>query len=167
VLAVELYRRHPERIRSLVLSDTFAGGASQPAAEREAGLQARLQALATMTPAEMAAARAPRLLAPGYTPAVLEEVASVFAEIHPAGYRTAAIALNAADERDVLPRIAVPVLVLAGDHDQIVPMSAAEYLRDHIPGARLVVIANAGHMGSQEQPQAYNAALRGFLASEE
>jgi pimeloyl-ACP methyl ester carboxylesterase len=166
VLAAEFYRHHPARVRSLVLSDTFAGGGAQPEAERQAGLQARLHALETMTPAEMAKSRAPAVLADDPPAAVLAEVEAMLAEIRPTGYRQAAIVLAGADERDVLPTIRVPALVIAGDQDRIVPLSAAEYLRDHIPGARLVMIPDAGHLASQEQPQRYNAELRAFLKVE-
>jgi pimeloyl-ACP methyl ester carboxylesterase len=37
------------------------------------------------------------------------------------------------------------------------------FLRDRIPGARLLTIAGAGHLSSLEQPEAFNAALREFL----
>jgi pimeloyl-ACP methyl ester carboxylesterase len=166
VLAAEFYRHHPARVRSLVLSDTFAGGGAQPEAERQAGLQARLHGLETMTPAEMAKSRAPAVLAADPPAAVLAEVEAMLAEIRPTGYRQAAIVLAGADERDVLPTIRVPTLVIAGGQDRIVPLSAAEYLRDHIPGARLVMIPGAGHLASQEQPQRYNAELRAFLKVE-
>jgi pimeloyl-ACP methyl ester carboxylesterase len=163
VLAVEFYRRFGARVRALVLSDTFAGGGAQPPDERQASLQQRLRALETLTPVEMAAARAPAVLAMNPPPAVLAEVEVMLAEIRPAGYRQAAIVLADADERDVLPAIQAPTLVIAGDQDSIVPFSAARYLADHIPGAQLAIIPDAGHLPSQEQPARYNAELHAFL----
>ena len=162
VLAQEFYRRHPERVASLLLVNTFGAG-MQPEAERQASLEGRLRALETMTPAEMAARRAPLLVAPGTSAAVLAEVEAMLAEIHPAGYRVAAIALAEADARDVLPRVAVPVLVVAGDYDTVVPPAASEALRDAIPGAGFAVVAGTGHLSSQERPDAFNALVRDFL----
>ena len=41
----------------------------------------------------------------------------------------------------------------------------ARQLAESIPGARLVVIADAGHASNQEQPAAFNAAVREFLTT--
>jgi pimeloyl-ACP methyl ester carboxylesterase len=163
VIAQEVCRRHAGRLRALVLADTLTGGGSQPEAERQASLQARLTALERMTPAEMAHARTPAVLGPTPTPEVAAEVEAMMAQIRPTGYRQAALVLAAADTRDVLPSVRVPALIMAGEHDKVVPHSAAEYLRDHIPGAQLVTF-DAGHLPAQEQPVAFNAALRAFLA---
>ena len=54
VLAQEFFRLYGERVRSLILSDTFPGSACRPEEERNASLQGRLKAVETMTPAEMA-----------------------------------------------------------------------------------------------------------------
>jgi len=164
VLAQELYREHAHRFLTLTLSDTYAAG-SQAQSERDASLHARLQALETMTPMEMAVARAPVVLGPDPTPDVLSETEAMLAAIHPAGYRVAAIALANANALDVLPRIAVPTLVITGEHDRVVPPSAGAWLQQQIADSRLVSIAAAGHLAGQEQPAAYNAALRTFLTS--
>jgi pimeloyl-ACP methyl ester carboxylesterase len=167
VLAQEFYREHSDRVRSLILSDTFPGDAARPEAERNASLQGRLNALATMTPAEMARARLP-MLVPGGTPdAIKQEIEAMLAAIHPAGYRQAAIALHHSDERDVLPSITVPVLVIAGEHDRVVPMALSRQLVDGISGAQLEIIPGAGHLSNQEKPDVYNAIVRGFLRSVE
>ena len=162
VLAQEFYRAHAGRVASLLLVNTFGAG-MQPEAERQASLQARLRALETMTPAEMAARRAPLLVAPGAPASALTEGEAMMAEIHPAGYRLAAIALAEADARDVLPRIAVPTLIIVGDHDTVVPLVASKALRDAIPGAGFAVIEGTGHLSSQERPGAFNAIVRDFL----
>lgn len=162
VLAQELYREYGDRFLSLTLSDTYGAG-TQPAAQRDASLQARLHALETMTPAEMAVARAPAVLGLDPSSELLAEVEGMLAAIHPAGYRVAAIALAYADARDVVPRIAVPTLVITGEHDAIVPPSAGAWLQSQIPGACLISIAGAGHLAGQERPEEYNAALRRFL----
>ncbi|HUG13672.1 MAG TPA: alpha/beta fold hydrolase [Thermomicrobiales bacterium] len=163
VLAQVFYGRHPGRVRSLILSDTSAGGGSQPEEERQAALQARLTALETMTPAEMAHRRAPAVLGPDPSEAMLREAEEMMAQIRPSGYRTAAIALANADTTTVLPAIAVPVLVITGEHDQIIAPGTGTRLRDFIPRARLAAIAGAGHLSSQEQPEDWNAAVREFL----
>ena len=70
---------------------------------------------------------------------------------------------NNADETATLARIAVPTLVLCGEQDGVLPLPESETLAREIPGARLVVIPNAGHASNQEQPDAFNATVRSFL----
>jgi pimeloyl-ACP methyl ester carboxylesterase len=63
---------------------------------------------------------------------------------------------------DSLPGIKVPTLVIVGDQDG--PLIApCEYMAKKIPGARLEVIAGAGHSSNLDQPEAFNRVLRGFL----
>jgi 3-oxoadipate enol-lactonase len=77
----------------------------------------------------------------------------------------AAIALADADTRDVLPTVTVPTLIIAAEQDRVVPPARARELHAAIPGSRLVMIENAGHLPCVEQPDAYNAAVRAFLMS--
>lgn len=163
VLAQTFVGRYPERVRALVLSDTSMGGRSQPEAERLASLNARLAALETMTPAEMAVARTPAVLGPDPTADASREAGAMMAQIRPDGYRRAAIALAEADTRAILPDIRVPTLILAGQHDRIVPPATAAALQAAIPGATSITIPDTGHLSGQEDPVAYNAALRAFL----
>ena len=163
VLAQEFYRQHADRVRSLILSDTFPGDAARPDAERNASLQGRLNALATMTPAEMARIRLPMLVPDGTPDSIKQEIEAMLAAIHPDGYRQAAIALHNSDERDVLPSISVPTLVIAGEHDHVVPLALSRQLVDGIRGARLKVILGSGHLSNQEKPDEYNTIVRGFL----
>jgi proline-specific peptidase len=62
-----------------------------------------------------------------------------------------------------LGRIDVPTLITVGRHDEI-PPSCAETLRAGIPDARVVVFEQSGHVAHLEEPEAYLAAMREFLA---
>jgi pimeloyl-ACP methyl ester carboxylesterase len=70
-----------------------------------------------------------------------------------------------ADLRDVLPRIAVPTLLLYGELDERSPLKVARELHDRIPGSRLVVINGVGHSVNVEAPEEFNAQVRTFLRS--
>jgi proline-specific peptidase len=61
-----------------------------------------------------------------------------------------------------LGRIEAPTLITVGRHDQI-PLSCAETLSAGIPDSRIVVIEQSGHVSHLEEPEAYLAAVRGFL----
>jgi proline iminopeptidase len=65
--------------------------------------------------------------------------------------------------RERLHAIGVPTLVLVGAHDFICSPVQARILADGIPGAQLVQLADSGHMGWIEEPQAFGAALHAFL----
>ena len=66
------------------------------------------------------------------------------------------------DQRDLLPRITVPTLLIWGDSDARSPLSVARQFEDAIPGAQLVVISGAGHLSNLEQPGPFNDAVRNF-----
>ena len=60
----------------------------------------------------------------------------------------------ACDRHDItesLGKIAVPTLIVCGSEDKMTPMASSEYLRDHIPGAALTIIPEAGHMVMMEE----------------
>jgi pimeloyl-ACP methyl ester carboxylesterase len=63
-----------------------------------------------------------------------------------------------------LAEIHVPVLVITGDDDRIVPTAQSVRLAAEIPGAELVVIPRCGHVPHEERPAAFLDAVAGFLA---
>jgi pimeloyl-ACP methyl ester carboxylesterase len=72
----------------------------------------------------------------------------------------------ACDRFDVMERlgeIEVPTLVIAGSADQLTPVKYARFLNEHIPGACMVTIEDAGHMAMLEQPAEATKAVREFL----
>jgi pimeloyl-ACP methyl ester carboxylesterase len=73
--------------------------------------------------------------------------------------------LAEADLRDVLPRIAVPTLLLWGGADVRSPLTVAEDLLAQIPGSDLVVIPGAGHLSNVEADERFNSEVRSFLRS--
>jgi pimeloyl-ACP methyl ester carboxylesterase len=67
---------------------------------------------------------------------------------------------NAADR---LAEVAVPTLVIVGEHDRLTPPEDAQRIAEGVVGARLVTIDQAGHMSNLENPEAFNTALLQFL----
>lgn len=66
------------------------------------------------------------------------------------------------DVTDRLGELDMPVLFIAGEHDEARPETLAGF-RARVPGSRLVVIQDAAHASLSKQPEAYRAALRIFL----
>jgi pimeloyl-ACP methyl ester carboxylesterase len=62
-----------------------------------------------------------------------------------------------------LHEIAVPTLVLIGDLDELATQAMAEYMAQHIPGARKVVFPGAAHMVNMERPERFNEVVLEFL----
>ncbi len=69
------------------------------------------------------------------------------------------------DLEDRLGEVQVPVLVLAGRHDRVTTLEAAEAIAAGVPGARLVVFDRSAHFAFVEETEAYDAAVRAWLAS--
>jgi pimeloyl-ACP methyl ester carboxylesterase len=67
-----------------------------------------------------------------------------------------------ADQRDLLPRIAVPTLLVWREQDARSPRSVARQFEQAIPDSRLVVIPACGHVSNLEQPELFNDAVREF-----
>jgi pimeloyl-ACP methyl ester carboxylesterase len=72
-------------------------------------------------------------------------------------------ALALYDSRKHLAEVRIPTLVITSDRDTTVPPPRQKLLVEGIPGARQVVIPNAGHAVSVEQPEAFNRELLAFL----
>lgn len=64
-----------------------------------------------------------------------------------------------------LAQIQAPVLILAAEHDRIVPPANAERLAAHIPNAKTVILPDAGHLFPIEIPEATVQALADFLSA--
>ena len=63
-----------------------------------------------------------------------------------------------------LDQLTLPVLVITGDHDRIVPTKDSIRLAGELPNASLEVISNAGHVPHEEQPQVFMDIVSSFLS---
>jgi pimeloyl-ACP methyl ester carboxylesterase len=68
-----------------------------------------------------------------------------------------------ADSRPDLARIACPTLVVVGEGDELIAPESSVEIADGIPGARLVTIADCGHLSTLERPAQVTAALTEWL----
>ncbi len=160
-LVLELYRRHPGRVATLILADTYAGWkGSLPEEEVRARVAGARQMLAA--PAEEFDPTLPGLFA-GDPPAdfvsLLEEIA---AAVRPDTLRTQLSLMAEADQRDLLPRIGVPTLLIWGELDARSPLDVARQFEQAIPDTTLHVIPGVGHVSNLEAPERFNEAVREF-----
>ncbi|MFE7552536.1 alpha/beta fold hydrolase [Streptomyces gardneri] len=161
-IAMELHRRHPERVRGLVLADTF------PAAETEEGKAAR-NAMADRLLKEGMQGYADevldRMVAP-YNTHAAPHVHRMMCATDPVG---AAAALRGRaerpDYRESLTTVAVPALVVVGRDDTYTPVEDAEEMHALLPHSTLAVIERAAHLPNLEQPEEFDSVLDSYLRS--
>ena len=72
--------------------------------------------------------------------------------------------LNRPDARPVLPTIKCPTLVLTGRDDVWSTPARHEEMAAAIPGAKLLLVPQCGHMSTMERPAEVTAAMRTWLA---
>jgi pimeloyl-ACP methyl ester carboxylesterase len=78
--------------------------------------------------------------------------------------RQQAALMGRPDSRPLLPTITCPTLVVVGREDALTPPALAEEIAAGIPGAKLEVIPDCGHLSTLERPEAVNRAMRAWLA---
>ncbi|MFG3162764.1 alpha/beta fold hydrolase [Streptomyces sp. NPDC048232] len=167
-IAMEFCRRHPGRVRALVLSDTSA------LAETDEG-KAYRNRLADRLLAEGMAGYADevigKMLASYNVDALPDVAAHVLGMMRATDPRGAAAALRGRaerpDYRDTLATVAVPTLIVVGADDVFTPVSEAEAIAGLVPHATLSVVDGAGHLPGAEQPERFNTVLLDFLRTAE
>jgi 3-oxoadipate enol-lactonase len=158
VVALHVWRDHPDVVLSLVLADSWAW---HPIAA--AGQDARLAAIDASDMASLAQLRMPAVYGPGASPLLVQRGVETFASLDKSVYRAATADLWGVDMRRVAGSVTVPTLVLVGEHDSVAPPDLSRQLAGLIPGAQLVIIPDAGHLPNEETPAAFNEAVRSFL----
>lgn len=165
-VALEILRRSPERVDRLALLDTNArpDTAEATATRREAVALARQGRYGQVIRAAL-----PRLIHPdrmageAFVRSVLDQMERVGVD----GYaREQEAIINRPDSRPGLAAIRCPTLVVCGRQDMLTPPALHEEMADAIPGARLVLVEDCGHLSAMEQPQAVTALMRDWLLSD-
>ena len=166
-VALAVLRRHPDRVSGLVLANTKAsadqpGGAGQPGAHRGPRRGRGLGARA----ARGAGAQAPRVHDGGARPDLVAFVHGLVAAAAPATVAWAQRAMAARpDSFDVLAASQVPVLVVSGSEDALMTAEDARAMAGAALGSASVELDDVGHLACLEAPDAWDAAVRGWLAT--
>nr|WP_207842165.1 alpha/beta hydrolase [Williamsia soli] len=161
VVATAVALRRPDMIAGLILADSTRGSGTTRA--QSDAMLSRVDELNTLGAHAVAAQRAPRLTAPAADPAVVDAVRRSMADLRPAGFRAAAAFMAATDHGPELVKISCPTTVLVGEYDLVTGVEESRLLADAITGARLHVIADAGHVAIQEQPDAVAELVADFV----
>jgi pimeloyl-ACP methyl ester carboxylesterase len=162
-VAFEILRQQPERVTRLALLDTSA----RPDTPLQIGFRRELIALATQGAFRLV----PNRLLPLYIhasrlsdAALAHRINEMAERLGPEVFlRQQGAIMGRPDSRPLLPRIACPTLILCGRVDTRTPPALHEEMATLIPGSRLEMIEECGHLATLERPDEVNAALRRWL----
>ena len=164
-VALEVMRQAPQRVTRLALLDTRARAEMPDETARRKQLMKLAQSERGFTP--VTSRMLPLLLHPSRVKdAQLARTIRDMAERTgiEAYLRQQRAIIARPDFRPGLPKIKCPALVLCGRQDQLTPLECSEEMAAAIPGAKLVVVEQCGHLSSLERPDEVNAAMRAWLA---
>jgi len=160
-VVLELYRRHPGLVATLIMIDTYAGWkGSLPAEEVRARIAGARQMLAA--PHEHFDPTLPGLFATDPPPEFVPLLSAIAADVRPATLGRQLSIMAEADLSDLLRHVSVPTLLIWGQLDARSPLTVAHQFEEAIADTKLVVIEGAGHLSNLERPEQVNDAVREF-----
>jgi pimeloyl-ACP methyl ester carboxylesterase len=162
-IAFEIMRWAPARVAKLALLDTGARADIPEQTERRRVLMAKTKAGGY--------GDIPDLAYPLYVhrnrhnDAALKGIVRMMVEeTGPQAYlRQQQAILSRPDSRPGLPAISCKTLVLVGEGDEATPPELAREIAAGIPGSRLVIVPDSGHLSTLERPEAVNKALVAWM----
>jgi pimeloyl-ACP methyl ester carboxylesterase len=162
-IAFEIMRQAPDRVAKLALINTQARADMPEAIERRRRQIAAVKAGGFSDGIDA--------LYPGFVHpsrhgdgALRKLVREIADDVGPDAFVRQLIAImGRPDSRPTLAWIKCPTLVLTGEEDNTIPNSLSKEMADGIPGAKLVILPQCGHLPQVEQPQATAEALVEWL----
>jgi pimeloyl-[acyl-carrier protein] methyl ester esterase len=169
LLALDLARRHPAHIGALVLTGAtprFVQAPDWPAAMAPATLSEFQAAFGQQPEATQRRFVALQSLGDQARRSIASTLGAALSPAHPA--RLPALArglelLAETDLRDSLSTLNLPVRVLHGDKDTLMPVEAALRMADLLPQGRLSVLEGSGHAPFLSRPQEWVSLLESFV----
>jgi 3-oxoadipate enol-lactonase len=169
MIAQHFALNYPQRVISLILGCTYCGGVHsiQPKPESLAALF-DFERMKKMTPEEFVRQIIPFCFSQEFiekNPDIVEKRVAKSLEYPtpPHGFTRQAMAMMGHDTYELLPKIKLPTLVIAGDNDRLIPVENSRILASRIPKAELLIIKGAGHEFFIEDAEEANKAVLDFL----
>ena len=166
MIAQEIALSHRDRVRTLVLGCPSPGVISMPGS---LGILRLMRSREHYTQDEMFRRAAPYLFHRALAdPAALEEALRqrTSAPMSPVGYRRQLEAVLRWSSLPRLPFLRVPMLVIHGDHDRLIPTINGRLIARLVRGAKLHIIKGAGHVYSVDAPGEAAREVVRFLESQ-
>ena len=163
-VALDLIRRVPDRVTRVILM------ATDPLAEPPQTAAAREARIVAARSGRLAEAMRPEIPATAIVDAPWRDEIMALVQDMALGLgegvflRQSRALQRRPDQQKTMRRVKLPVLVIAGEADTLVPMRRQEFTANLMPYGKLAVIEGAGHLASLEQPEAVSQAVASFLA---
>ncbi len=162
-VSLEIMRQAPERVHRLALLDTaaIADDADKRAQRQDLIALAETGKFKGVTPRLLPLLVHPERLE---DPELTEAVMAMAGRVGKAAFlKQQRAILGRIDSRPGLGAIDVPTLIVCGRQDALTPVARHEEMASAIPGARLCIIEDCGHLSTMERPEAATALLRDWL----
>jgi pimeloyl-ACP methyl ester carboxylesterase len=163
-IAMAFLELWPERVAGLILCNTRAN-ADTP--EGRAARKATAQNAFEKGVDVIARAMAPTLLSEHSKrehPGLMASMEAMIARQRPEAVAAAALGMSERPDRHhVLRSCTVPVLVITGSHDALMPLPTSQAMADALPNGRLVILEQTGHLSNLEATEAFNGTVREFV----
>jgi pimeloyl-ACP methyl ester carboxylesterase len=163
-ISFAFYRKFPQSVRALVLFCTRAGADSEEGKSGRENLAQRAEREGASAVAEQ---MLPKMLAPmtsSSRPDLVEHVRKMMLATSLNGLAGSLRGLAARPSAlELLPKISIPTVVIAGANDLIIPIQETESMAKAILQAQLCVIPHAGHLASLENPAEVITRVQEFL----
>lgn len=169
MVAMQLAHRHPEQVARLVLigsSPRYTTSAEWPHGQPVTQVRALRRNIERRFEATLGDFLALAFAGETLDPARMRTIRDLAARTSPLPDRDTALALLdllvAHDQRELLGGLDLPVLVVHGEVDRIIPFAAGAALAERLPESRLLEIKDVGHAPFLSRPDQVAAALEGF-----
>lgn len=165
-VTMALFRKYPELFKGMILTSTRSGADSpEGKANRDAGIKnVREHGVAFIVDNML-----PKLVSPvtfSSNKPLVNTIDDIMLETSVNGVVGALQGMrDRPDSTSLLPQVKCPALIIHGADDHLIPVADAESMHQQLPGSRLVVIPEAGHLPNMEKPELFNQAVREFLLS--
>lgn len=163
-VAFALYRKYRSRIAGLILTATRA---APDTPEGKVNRKKAIDLALSEGPKAIANSMLPKMFAPATyvnNPSLVKKIHNMMESTSVQGIIGALNAMkNRPDSTHLLKEINVPVLIIHGNQDQLIPVTEAQEMQLLIANSEIVTLENAGHLPNLEQSTLFNQALKQFL----
>lgn len=165
MVAQEVVARRPELVSKLVLCGTSPSFGKPDGDWQRQFIEQRTAPLdAGKSMAELAEVLVPQMVGPGSLPEGVRLATHCMGQVPASTYRRALEALVTFDRRSNLAQIAVPTLLVAGEHDRNAPPAVMKKMAQAILDSTYIEMRGVGHLQNLEAPDDFDGLLLNFLA---
>src|SRR5262249_28466770 len=165
-IALDFAALYPDRLLTLTLCATHRGFSHFSEAKKSEFIRLRKEPLISGgEPKDIAVPVAKSLAGPNASKESFDVLVDSISRLHKESYIKSVEAWVMAESHGKLADMGVPTHVIVGAEDRLSTAEMCTELAKMIPGARLTVIADAGHLVNIEKPAEFNDAAIDFIRS--